>query len=168
MLLLTQPTLAAQKTSVWNNQALHCPTHIPAPNTPPFSVRSMTSHAGLSLLLGWRKGLSKDAQRLLRSPKSGNSSTPALSEHPVHHWHRGRAGWERGTSRRAVGTAGTVASGRGRRARLLPRAGCVLAPQSPWPPASQPFPGNLIAAADEPKMHFLPPCCNFFIFFLLM
>lgn len=72
-----------------------------------------------------------------------------------------------GTSRRAVGTAGTVSSGRGRGARPLPRAGCALAPQSPWPPASQPFPGNLIAAADEPKMHFLPPCCNFFYFFFI-
>lgn len=36
-------------------------------------------------------------------------------------------------------------------------------PAEPWPPASQPFPGNLIAAADELKMHFLPPCCKIFI-----
>lgn len=32
-----------------------------------------------------------------------------------------------------------------------------------WLPARQPFPGNLIAAADELKMHFLPPCCKIFI-----
>lgn len=45
----------------------------------------------------------------------------------------------------------------------LPLGVCCPLSKRPWLPARQPFPGKLIAAADELKMHFLPPCCKIFI-----
>lgn len=73
------------------------------------------------------------------------------------------AGRAVGTALHSTGTSrkmGSGAIGSSQRSARLPLR---RSPPEPWPPASQPFPGNLIAAADELKMHFLPPCCKIFI-----
>lgn len=177
----------------WNNQPLQRPSPLGTCTFPKSStsLRSQHSQASAEAAAALGSAALRMEQRfinrcLLGSPQlpktAGNGSVPASSEHPAHRIPRQLAPSTRGARAEPVGDRlahhGDTQDARDRyhrlspvptsttgSARLLPppRAGCALALWRPWPPASQPFPGNLIAAADELKMHFLPPCCKIFI-----
>lgn len=118
---------------------------------------------------------------LAQLPKTAMSgSIPATSEHPLLCLSRrpSTAGARAKLLGNILAHHGDIQDNQGWSDRLSPVPGSTMgsahllpplcARRAPalrrlWPPASQPFPGNLIAAADELKMHFLPPCCKIFI-----
>lgn len=173
----------------WNSQPLQRTSPLgartipfPAPNLPPPSAPS-TAEPQQRLqpvwalpLLGWSGSPSVDASSAHPTSPKQRGWGPSLPARSIpcpasgaHGQRRRGTAWHTTGTPRMTGT-GLIGSTRCPPARWAParplpppRAGCAPALRRRWPPASQPFPGNLIAAADELKMHFLPPCCKIFI-----